>query len=108
MSGEWDNPAEAPGLPGESWERMKARQQRENEDQAKYHLANLVEMYLDVWDAGDAENFERVLEKDFPNKRTRNDVRAGVLRKRGIALAQADPDHLNPAKGGNQAADDYW
>jgi hypothetical protein len=22
--------------------------------------------------------------------------------------AQADPDHLNLAKGGNQAADDYW
>jgi hypothetical protein len=22
--------------------------------------------------------------------------------------SQADPDHLNPAKGGNRAADDYW
>lgn len=23
-------------------------------------------------------------------------------------IAQHDPDHLNPAKGGNQASDDYW
>jgi hypothetical protein len=78
----------------------------DNEDQARYHLANLVESYLNVWDIGDAENFERVLEKDFPNERTRNDVRAGVLKARGIAQAQADPDHLNPAKGGNRAADE--
>lgn len=26
----------------------------------------------------------------------------------GKAASAYDPDHLNPAKGGNQAGDDYW
>lgn len=25
-----------------------------------------------------------------------------------VPMAQRDPDHLNPAEGGNKAADDYW
>jgi len=83
-----------------------------SEAEAINYKINLSEAETKRYQSGDKDGFQREAEQQASSRQC--DVYLFASDGKTLFCAypresvMADPDHLNPAEGGNRASDDYW